>query len=427
MKICRILQGLLCALLLLPLSGEVLKDKKGTPVRYGGLYSKAPVNLPALQYRRVQTRAVWCAVVNNLDFPRSTTAAEFKKNFAFVLDLLQRHNCNVLIFQVRANADAVYLSAYNPFSRWITGQEGTTLGKFDPLPYMVQECRRRGIEFHAWLNPYRITGTTSLSKEAYLKTLPPRHIARLCPELVLTGAEKNGMRSLQFDPGRPEVVNHILHTVKEILDRAKVSAIHFDDYFYPYTPLPEGADKETFKRFNPHKLSLEDWRRNNVNFLIREVSRLCRSRQVRFGVSPFGIWANAKDRKGGSLTGGIQAREFIYADTLLWVQKGYLDYIIPQIYWRFDHPKAAYAAVTDWWIRVIRRYPRTELYIGHGLYALDGTELFNQLRYNSVHPEIRGEALYSLRHLRQKQFSQWVKKCWPVPVPARITPMNVEE
>ena len=157
-----------------------------------------------------------------------------------------------------------------------------------------------------------------------------------------------------------------------------------------------------------------------MNSLVSQVSRLCRTRGVRFGISPFGIWANAKDVKGGSLTGGTQSRSAIYADSLFWVQQGYLDYIIPQIYWSFDHPQAAYAALTDWWIRAARRAPRTELYIGHGLYNISSTELFNQLRYNSVHPEIRGEALYALRHLREKKFSAVLKKCWPVPVPAKV-------
>ena len=403
---------------LLTLSGEILKDSRGVPVRYGGIYSNSPVNLPKLRFRGIQVRAVWCAVVNNLDFPRCASEQQFKRNFSSVIALLRKHNCNVLIFQVRANGDAVYLSRYNPFSHWISGQAGKTLGNFDPLPYMVRECRRNGIEFHAWLNPYRITGSTPLSKSKFLNTLPARHPARLRPDLVLASRNPNGTWALQYDPGRPEVVNHILNTVDEILSRAPVSAIHFDDYFYPYTPLQPGTDMRSFLRYNPRRLSLEDWRRENVNYLIAKVSRLCRSRQVAFGVSPFGIWANLKNKRNGSLTGGMQAREDIFADTLLWVQKGYLDYIIPQIYWPFSHPKAAYGALTDWWVRVARCYPETALYIGHGLYNISSTELYNQLRYNSVHPEIRGEAIYSLRHLRNSRFSAVLRHCWPESVPS---------
>ena len=410
----------LCLASVLPLQSEILKNAKGELVRYAGIYAKSPVNLPALRFKKVQFRAVWCATVENLDFPRCANAAEFKKHFASVIALLRKNNCNVLIFQLRANADAVYLSKINPFSAWITGKPGRTLGNFDPLPYMVKECHRNGIEFHAWLNPYRIIGKTPLSKNGYLKTLPARHIARLRPDLVLASRNPDGTTALQFDPGRAEVINHILHTVKEIIEKAPVDAIHFDDYFYPYNPLPPGADHDSFSRFNPGKLSLDDWRRSNVNALVSQVSRFCRSRRVPFGISPFGIWANARDMKGGSLTGGTQSRSAIYADTLLWVQKGYLDYIIPQIYWQFDHPKAAYAALTDWWIMAVRRYPGTALYIGHGLYRISASELYNQLRYNAVHPEIRGEALYALRHLREKKFSGVLKKCWPAPVPARI-------
>ena len=406
------------------LQGEILRNAKGVPVRYAGIYAKTPVDLPALRFRSVQFRAVWCAVVENLDFPKCADAAQFKKHFSSVLHLLRKNNCNVLIFQVRANADAVYLSRYNPFSAWISGKMGGTLGNFDPLPYMVKECHRKGIEFHAWLNPYRITGKTPLSKKSYLKTLPERHIARLRSDLVLASRNPDGTTALQFDPGRVEVINHILHTVKEIIEKAPVDAIHFDDYFYPYNPLPPGADQYSFSRFNPRRLSLEDWRRNNVNALVSQVSRLCRSRGVRFGISPFGIWGNAKDVKGGSLTGGTQSRSDLYADSLHWIRQGYLDYNIPQIYWSFDHPKAAYAALTDWWIRVMRRYPGTALYIGHGLYKISGREFYDQLRYNAVHREIGGEALYALRHLRSEKFSNVLKKCWPRPVPAGLYPQK---
>ena len=407
--------------LLSVVQAEILKNARGVPVRYGGDYAKSPVDLPALKFRSVQFRAAWCAVVKNLDFPRCADEKEFKKNFYSVLTLLKKHNCNVLIFQVRANADAVYLSKFAPFSAWISGREGKTLGAFDPLPWMVRESHRYGIEFHAWLNPYRITGSTPLSPRAYLQTLPEKHIARLRSDLVIASTNADGTRALQFDPGRPEVVNMLLHTVQEILQKAPVDAIHFDDYFYPYSGLPPHADSASFARFNPKKLPLDDWRRENVNTLVRTVSRLCRRQKVAFGISPFGIWANAKDVKGGSLTGGTQSRSAIYADSLCWVQQGYLDYIIPQIYWSFDHPKAAYAALTDWWIRVIRRNPGTALYIGHGLYNISGTELYNQLRYNAVHPEIGGEALYALRHLREKRFSKVLKKCWPQAVPVRKT------
>ena len=401
------------------LPGEILKNAKGTPVRYGGDYAKGVVNLPELRRRTVQFRGVWCATVQNLDFPRCANKAEFQKHFAAVLALLKKHNCNVLIFQIRANADAVYLSSCNPFSGWISGREGLTLGNFDPLPWMVRECHKNGIEFHAWLNPYRITNSTKLSKSAYLKTLPAKHIARLRPDLVLASKKADGTFALQFDPGRPEVINHLLHTVQEILEKAPVDAIHFDDYFYPYDHLPFEADSATFLKFNPGKLTQPDWRRNNVNLLVSKVSRLCRKHKTRFGISPFGIWGNAKDIRGGSLTGGTQSRSAIYADSLFWLRQGYLDYIIPQIYWNFDHPAAAYAALTDWWIKAVRRYPGTALYIGHGLYNISSTELLNQLRYNSVHPEIGGEALYALRHLRRKNHSKVLQWCWPVAVPVR--------
>ncbi len=371
------------------------------PVRYAGKYSSAPVRLPRARERNPEFRGVWVALVHNIDFPRSPNSEIFRKNFLRLADDLKRKHFNAIIFQVRAAADAAYVSKLNPMSRFLTGTEGGTYGGFDPLPFMVAAAHRRGLEFHAWLNPYRVTGATKLSKRAYLKTLSPRNFAAKYPHYVL--AFRNGAHNALFlNPGEPEVRRHIVDTVREILARAPVDAIHFDDYFYPYTKIG-GADLKTYRKYNPRKLSLGDWRRENVDRLIREVSRLVRSRKTQFGVSPFGIWGNAKDIPGGSLTGGMQARADLYADIRKWIRLGQLDYVAPQLYWGFSHELAAYAALSDWWSKAVRG-TRTKLYTGHGVHRI-GTpgmgenELVNQVRYDRRNPEISGFCLFSYRHV----------------------------
>lgn len=354
-------------------------------------------------------RGVWVATVGNMDYPRCASAQAFKKTFSSLADQLVRKGCNAMIFQVRANCDAFYPSRLAPYSRWMTGFEGRGYSGFDPLSYMIRETRRRGMEFHAWFNPYRVVRATRLSKEKYLAGLSPNNFARKNPHLVLAVPMGNGEISLLLDPGEPEVIRHIAAVVKEAALRYRPDAIHFDDYFYPYDgrSIPDTA---TYKKYNPHKLSLDNWRRNNVNTLIRQVRRAVdqvnygQKRKVQFGISPFGIWANyGPEVPGGSRTKGQQSFFTLFADSRLWVQRKYVDYIVPQIYWHREHPKASFTVLLDWWCRVVRG-TGVRLYIGHALYRF-GTpgwgqdELVQQLRLVRSRHEAAGSVLFSCRHL----------------------------
>ena len=391
---------------------ETLRNAAGKPIRFAGNLQAAPVRIPSYVPRTREFRGVWVATVENIDFAAHADADSFKRDYLQLVDNLARMHFNAVIFQLRPMCDAFYPSAHAPWSRWLTGSEGTPLrsrAPFDPLDFMVREAHRRGLEFHAWLNPYRVVGSTKLSKSEYLARLHPRNFARRRPDLVLAIPIGGGKNNLVLNPGEQAVIRHIAAVVQEIVGRYPVDAIHFDDYFYPFAPIGN-ADQAAWNKYTPKRLSITDWRRENVTTAIRTVSSVIRrenaatGRRVRFGVSPFGIWANRSSSPVGSLTGGRESRNDQYADTLLWVRQGYIDYIVPQLYWEFNHGTAAYAALTSWWSNAVRG-TQVELYIGHALYRIGSSpdwhsmEVPNQLRYDQLYPEIKGEVLYSYHHL----------------------------
>lgn len=392
---------------------ECLTDPRhGGPVRYAGdLAAKPHVYVPTNYRPKLREfRGVWVATVENIDFPVSRSVAEFKRNYLAVVNNLKAIGANAILFQIRPNNDAFYPSHLNPWSRWLTGREGVGLNGFDPLAFMIQEAHRRGLAFHAWLNPYRVAGATPLWKKTYLNTLAPGNFARKHPECVLSIRRKDGKNQLILDPGNPAVIRFLCNTVHEIVTKYDVDGIHLDDYFYPYDGTGS-ADRATFLRYNRNKMSLEDWRRENVNTLVGSLSNVIRScnaryhKNIQFGISPFGIWANVKTHPAGSLTKGSESYALQHADTRKWVRGNWIDYIVPQIYWTFGHNSAAYAALADWWSSTARG-TRTKLYIGHAPSRLGTTrewsnpnEIFNQFRYNSRRPEISGSVLFSYRSI----------------------------
>lgn len=413
-------------------AAERLLDHRGRAVRYGGNFSAAPVHLPPWSPPAREFRGVWVATVGNIDFAKHTTAAAFRRDYIRMVENLRRMKFNAIIFQVRPMGDAFYPSRLAPWSRWLTGQEGRGLGGgFDPLRFMVTEAHRRGLEFHAWLNPFRVIGSTKLSKAAYLRTLHPANFARRNPWAVLSVREA-GANTLFLNPGEPAVCNHLTAVVREIISRYPVDGIHFDDYFYPFSPVGN-ADRQSYLKYNPARLSLANWRRANVTRAMISVKNTIdqvekrSGRRISFGVSPFGIWRNRSKLVPGSLTGGKESYTHQYADTRLWVKGRYIDYIIPQLYWPFTHRTAAYAALADWWSNTVRG-TGVKLYIGLAIYRLGATpdwgaaEIYNQMRYNRRNPEIRGVALYSYRHLfenrnqtKRRGVSLILDRCWQLP------------
>ena len=384
------------------------RNSAGQLIRRGGNYDSRNIYIPpAVTAPRGEFRGVWVSTVLNLDFKPVKSVAEFKRQYNLIVRNIAASGCNAIIFQVRPNCDAFYPSRFAPVSQWLTGKEGVGLGSFDPLDYMIKTARAHKLEFHAWLNPYRVMNDVKVSKQAFLKSCHPANFARQNPHCVLDF--NNGKtRSLFLDPGRPEVIRYLQNVVYELAVKYTPDAIHFDDYFYPYEDIGN-LDNATFAKFNPRKLSKADWRRLNTETLIYNVRKTINTvnsqkrKKIRFGISPFGIWGNAKDVKGGSATGGKQTYFNLYADTRAWVKRGYLDYIAPQIYWQFSHETAAYAALVDWWSNTVRG-TKTKLYIGMAPYRLGekgwgSEELAYQLLYNRLHQEVSGFILFSYRHV----------------------------
>lgn len=289
-------------------------------------------------------RAAWIQAVNG-QF-RGMSAQKMQQVLISQLNSLQGAGINAIIFQVRPEADALYQSAIEPWSRFLTGEQGKAPDVWwDPMQFMIDECHKRCMEFHAWINPYRVK-TTLKSR------LAPNHIYYRHPEWFVTYGDQ-----LYFDPALPENRRHILNVVKDIVQRYDIDAIHMDDYFYPYPvkglPFPDDA---SFARYGGGFDNRDDWRRSNVNVLIRELHQQIRSVKpwVKFGISPFGIYRNQSSDPLGSRTRGLQNYDDLYADVLLWAREGWIDYNIPQVYWHIGHPAADYATLVEWWVSIAK-------------------------------------------------------------------------
>ncbi len=289
-----------------------------------------------LQPRR-EFRGAWMHVIFQPQY-KDKNPAQLQAYLRGQLDSLQATGINAILFQVRPSADALYPSRLEPWSRFLTS--GGKDPGWDPLQFMIDETHKRGMELHAWLNPYRVT----TSKD---EKLAPGHIYHKEPGRFVTYADNK----IYFDPGLPENRRFIEDVVMDIVSRYDVDGIHFDDYFYPY-PVKgaEFPDDASYKKYGKG-MKRDDWRRHNVDLLIEEIHSQIASVKpwVRFGVSPFGIWRNKKSDPRGSDTNGLQNYDALYADVLLWSQNGWVDYVIPQLYWVLDHKLASYIKLNQWW------------------------------------------------------------------------------
>lgn len=348
-------------------------------------------------------RGAWIATVANIDWPSKEAIGDTDKQqteMLWILDSLQSIGINAIIFQVRPTSDALYHSELEPVSHWLTGTQGSwgTQTPWDPLAWTIEQAHQRNMEVHVWLNPYRVnlakTDTSMLCKE---------HIMRKHPEWFWQYAKQ-----WYFDPGLDQTREWICTIVQDIVERYDIQAIHMDDYFYPYpvgkTPLP---DTRTFAKYPRGFSNIHDWRRNNVNLAIQDISRTikeCKA-HVQFGISPFGVWRNAAvDSTGSRTTAGITNYDDLYADTRLWIQQGWIDYILPQLYWEIGKKAADYEKLAHWWANEVKG-TNCKLYIGLAPYRLEkaspktrwgqGNEISRQMQLNRTIPEITGECFYS--------------------------------
>lgn len=296
-------------------------------------------------------RGAWIQCVNGQFQGLSTQAMQ--QNLTHQLDELQKDGVNAIIFQVRAECDALYESPYEPWSRFLTGTQGKAPSpRWDPLAWMTEQCHRRGMEIHAWLNPYR-------AKTKGTKDLASTHIAIKHPERVFT---YDGLFIL--NPGIPANRDYICDIVGDIVSRYDIDGIHIDDYFYPYpTAGCTIPDERQFRQYSNGIRDIADWRRDNVNVFVKQLSERIHSVKpwVKFGVSPFGIYRNRRSAPIGSDTNGTQNYDDLYADVLMWVNNGWVDYCVPQLYWQIGHKVADYATLIRWWNQYAAARP---LYIG---------------------------------------------------------------
>lgn len=284
-------------------------------------------------------RGAWIQTIYQGYDKRST-----EQNKAYLTQLLndlQRIGINAVIFQIRPCADAFYQSDIEPWSSHLSGKTGKAPAQiWDPLQFMIDEAHKRGMELHAWLNPYRASTGDAV-------TFPANHILKTHPERFV----KYG-KGYYFNPALSENRHYICRVVADIINRYDVDGIHFDDYFYPYPIGKQKFADEADYAASGSELSLDDWRRQNVDLLIEQVHNTIADFKpwVRFGVSPFGIWRNVTSDPKGSNTAGLQNYDDLYADVPLWAEKGWIDYQIPQLYWEIDHKAAPYGELAPWWI-----------------------------------------------------------------------------
>lgn len=380
--------------------------------------SSQPVMIPtSYQAPERQFRGVWVSQYAG-DVKAYTTKESFQAELLSVLDIMEKYRLNTIIYHLRIMNDALYKTNLSPKSSYV---QRIDFEEWDYLEWFIAECHRRGIEFHAWLNPYRIQTSAD----------DPKEIARKYQEYPQNPASKAenilvGKEGAILNPGIPEVRDFLIDVCKDLVANYDIDAIHFDDYFY--IAMDQSADINTYNKYKGSFTNIEDWRREQVNLFIKQLSDELRkynriyNRQVQLGISPSGIWKDGDgkvtyDENGTAITSGSNTgsgfehyKYYLYSDTKKWVDEEWIDYIIPQIYWGFTQPLAPHADLVDWWAQVVR-YKKVNLYTGIGLYMAaekdnkyswtsNPNELKDQILYNSKHPEVEGVCIYSFRHLK---------------------------
>ncbi|MFC4625365.1 glycoside hydrolase family 10 protein [Daeguia caeni] len=381
--------------------------------------------------------ASWVATVLNLDWPSRASLAisddaervkQQKRELQRLFDEAQDHGLNAVIFQVSPTADAFYRSDYLPWSAYLTGTPGKDPG-FDPLQFAIDEAHKRGIELHAWLNPYRVAMDTEPATRAALSASLSGgrdSVYKTHHDWVRIAAGR-----LVLDPGIPQVRKWVGDIAAEVVQKYDVDGIQFDDYFYYETAGSRLDDDETFRRFGTSFASKYDWRRYNTEMLVREISERVKTikPKARFGISPGGVWRNKADDPLGSATrAGKTNYDGDFADTRAWVKQGLVDYIAPQIYWSHGRRDVPYDVLARWWADVVRG-TKTDLYIGLALYRAGESsasepgwtdengvgEIRRQLELNEKLPEVKGSILFRhgfLSDPKLKPVSDFFKKRW---------------
>ncbi|WP_455712219.1 glycoside hydrolase family 10 protein [Streptomyces collinus] len=347
-----------------------------------------------------EMRGVWIASVANRDWPSKSglSAARQRAELLTHLDTAAGNRLNTVFFQVRPTADAMWPSPYEPWSQYLTGTQGKDPG-WDPLGTAVEEAHARGLQLHAWFNPYRVAVHADPSR------LAASHPARENPDWVVTYGGK-----LFYNPGLPEVRAFVEDAMLDAVAKYPVDGVHFDDYFYPYPVAGQTFDDDA--AYDEHGGGFPDraaWRRDNIDRLVRETADRVKEVRpgARFGISPFGVWRNAgTDPLGSDTTAGVETYDDLHADTRKWVREGWIDYIVPQLYWNIGFAAADYAKLLPWWAEAARD-SSTQLYVGEALYKAgdpaqpaawqETGELSRHLTLAGEYPQVRGHVYFAAK------------------------------
>jgi uncharacterized lipoprotein YddW (UPF0748 family) len=392
---------------------EVSHDLRGESEPYSPKYidSRAENFNDNLNFKRPtpshELRGVWVSTVQRVDFPsKASTDPVFLKNeWLKLLKFYKTLNLNAVIVQVRPTADAIYPSNLTPYSKYLTGKSGRPLqGNFDLLKYMVETAHTEGMEFHAWINPYRVFMDNDTLDIA------PNHLFKTHRDWIIKYGKEH-----HLNPGIPGVWKHLSAVVEEIVRKYNVDAIHFDDYFYPYRIAGETLqDEETFNKYGKNFDTIEDWRRANTDSMMYHVRRSIKrvKPHVQLGVSPFAVWRNktAFDTEGSDTKAYQSCYNDLYADVINWLKNGWLDYIAPEIYFHRGHPLVDYDTAVNWWLD--NSYGTT-VYISHAIYKVNNQERYTewrdpyeiprQLDYARSNSGVKGLVFFSSKWLIQNE------------------------
>ncbi|WP_282693650.1 family 10 glycosylhydrolase [Streptomyces sp. CC208A] len=349
-------------------------------------------------------RGMWMATVANRDWPsRPGLGADAQRAELLAhLDRAVERRLNTVVLQVRPTADALWPSPYEPWAQCLTGTQGRDPG-WDPLGTAVTEAHGRGLELHAWFNPYRVANHTDPTR------LTASHPARRHPDWTVPYGGK-----LYYNPGLPEVRRFVQDAMLDAVRRYDVDAVHWDDYFYPYPVAGETfADDDAYARYGGDFPDRADWRRHNTDLLVSETAARIKELKPRvaFGISPFGVWRDIADDPGGSDTrAGVATYDDLYADTRKWIRKGWIDHVVPQLYWHIGHPDTDYATLLDWWDATVRG-TGVGLYIGEALYKAgaagqpeawqDPGELSRHLALAARRPGVGGHCFFAAKEVAE--------------------------
>ena len=338
-----------------------------------------------------EMRAAWIATVTNLDWPSSPnlTTNQQQQELINLLDEMDRDGINTVVFQIRSECDAMYSSSFDPWSYWLTGSQGTApFPYYDPLEFAIEEAHKRGMELHAWFNPYRAERSVDNYPNA------PNHVSVQHPDWIIQ------ISTFKFlDPGLPMVRDYVTSVVYDVVSRYDVDGIHADDYFYPYPPNQiTNQDAATFAAYPRGFTNINNWRRDNVNLLIAQVNDTIQSIKpwIKFGMSPFGIWKNGVPP---GIT-GLSAYDDIYCDAIAWLHNRSIDYLTPQLYWPFGGGQD-YAKLQPWWADSVHANGR-HFYPGHAYYRIvnwtNPSEMPNQIRLDRNNPKVQGGVFFRAKN-----------------------------